>query len=659
MRRRALFRLVPFSFALIILSFLSLTFLTACGSSGSSSLHTGQAPVFTTSPMTTATQDVGYSYQIEAIDPAGGSVTFALTTGPAGAAISGNTVSWTPTGAQSRVSNNFEVTAATASGGTATQSWMVTPGGTITVNWVNNYWAASGPLQVPQPPSAGVNLSAMWTNPDGSITVQKSSWTSPGVFSIANVPGGYYWLQTGTSAFWTSAGTFDAGEDFAGGPEPTTGAINNTQFDSNLSGLDSVPEASVVNFVFAVSGPPQIGLFDGPDSTSLSGPGFGFGSSIDWSQINTAFVTQLVPTPLGSLSNVVLESAVTATGLSLVDGGTNTITETLQPSPQTSIGLSVPGSQWAPLLSGNGVAPSAPTPLASALNITAQMYVTQGLASGTVPLASSPQTTGVGILLAPPLSMVSTQVPNSIDTITCSPMSFILAAPTVGQPAITTDQNFGPLQYGDPFPSGWARTLTLCQEATAAIPIPNSSTTGTATFLIVDKAVVAPSSAPVGPVVLPVQNPTVQGLNIFGGGGAGGIATDATVLSLGWTAPTGTAPFGYTVRVYVLTTAGGTPIYTPTGAAFSTAGTSITLPPLAGGNTYVLAITADADGKSNMETSPFRSALPAGVATVVSVPVTISAGALMPEIHGDRRVVERFSQPQAPQLSQARSRGAH
>jgi hypothetical protein len=36
------------------------------------------------------------------------------------------------------------VTAATASGGTAQQSWTVTPGGTITVNWINNYWTATG-----------------------------------------------------------------------------------------------------------------------------------------------------------------------------------------------------------------------------------------------------------------------------------------------------------------------------------------------------------------------------------------------------------------------------------------------------------------------------------------------------------------------------------
>src|ERR1039458_1771406 len=140
MRPRMPLSSVPLSFALIILSFLILALFTACGSSGSSSSHTGQAPIFTSTPVTAATQDVGYSYQIEAVDPSGGSVTFALTTGPTGAAISGNTVSWTPTAAESRVSNNFEVTATTTSGGTASQSWMVTPGGTITANWVNNYW---------------------------------------------------------------------------------------------------------------------------------------------------------------------------------------------------------------------------------------------------------------------------------------------------------------------------------------------------------------------------------------------------------------------------------------------------------------------------------------------------------------------------------------
>ena len=182
---------------LTIVLFACLTMTIACGSgSGGGSQTQPSTPIFTSSPVTTATQDVAYSYQLAATDPAGGSVTFTLTTSPSGAALSGSTVSWTPTAAESRVSNSFSVTAKTASGGTAVQSWSVTPGGTITVNWVNTYWTADGASQVPEVSSGASNLSAMWTNPDGSITVQKGSWSSAGVFVIPNVPAGFYWLQT-------------------------------------------------------------------------------------------------------------------------------------------------------------------------------------------------------------------------------------------------------------------------------------------------------------------------------------------------------------------------------------------------------------------------------------------------------------------------------
>src|SRR5271167_4368725 len=127
--------------ALGSVALISLALLTACGSS-SGTQSSQVAPVFTSTPVTTATQDVVYTYQLAAVDPAGGAVTFSLTSSPTGAALSGNTITWTPTAAQSRVSNPFTVTAPGASGGSATQQWEVIPGGTITVNWVNNYWAA-------------------------------------------------------------------------------------------------------------------------------------------------------------------------------------------------------------------------------------------------------------------------------------------------------------------------------------------------------------------------------------------------------------------------------------------------------------------------------------------------------------------------------------
>jgi len=323
-------------FSSTFLVVLLLAFAMGCGSSSSSS-HQSQPPVFTSSPVTAATQGDAYSYQLAAVDPAGGSVTFALTTSPSGATLATNTISWTPTAAESRVSNNFEVTATTSSGGSATQSWTVTPGGTITVNWMNTYWGPNGAVQVPALPSAATTLSALWTNADGSISVQKSFATSSGVFSIPNVPGGNYWMQIGSSDFWTNTSTFDAGQNYAGPQAPTTSGINDTDFTFNLSGLDSVPEMSGVNFAVPVYGaPPLFYLIDNSNSTSLT-ESIGVGSDIDWSQIDTAFFTQLVPSPLGTLNNLVAASSLIATNLSLVDGQTNTITETLQPAPQTSV----------------------------------------------------------------------------------------------------------------------------------------------------------------------------------------------------------------------------------------------------------------------------------------------------------------------------------
>ncbi len=628
---------LPFSTALLapavavsVFTAASLLLLTACGSSGSASSH-GLAPIFTSAPVMAATQDVAYSYQLAAVDPSGGSVTFALTTAPTGATISGSTISWTPTAAQSRVSNNFEVTATTTSGATATQSWMVTPGGTITVNWVNNYWEASGAVQVPALASAGVGLSAMWTNADGSITVQKGSATSPGVFSIPNVPAGYFWLQIGTAeAFWTNVSTFDAGSNVAGAPAAIVSTAQPTSFLFNLTGLESVPELTPVYFDAAVSGAPQSVFIDAPNSTSLDNLTLSFGTlNIDWSKINTVFLLQYVPASVGSLNNLVIGPSSILTGLTFVDGQQNPITDQLQPSTSASIDVNVPGaSQWAPLLSN--VAPATPVPFGSALLISAQLYVTQGLATGLVPLASP-----AGI--TPFLTLAGTAPSGfGLSNANCTGTGFTTITPTAPQPAITTDENFGTLTYGDPFPSNWARTVSFCQQSAVAIPVPNSS--ATATFILTDSATVAPSNTPLAPVVLPVQSPTISGGSFFGAS-----SLNSNVVTLSWTAPTGTAPFGYTVRAYLQTAAGGVPTYAATSGALSTAATSITLPPLAGGNTYVFSITADADGSANMITSPFRSSLPTGYATVVSGPVTISSSALMPEIHGDRRVVERFS----------------
>ena len=620
-------RLLPL--AMVTLAMVSLAFLAACGSS--SSHVQPSSPTFTSVPVTAATQGAVYTYQLAAVDPAGGTVTFSLTTSPTGAALSGSTVTWTPTAAQSRVSNSFAVTATTTSGGTAAQSWTVTPGGTITVNWQNNYWTATGAVQVPALPSAASNLSAMWTNPDGSITVQKSSATSPGVFSIPNVPGGYYWLQSGSGNFWTSASTFDAGQDIAGPVAPEISNLENTRVNFDLSGLDAVGQVAIVNFVAPVAGYPGTTL-EGPPATSETWTGWPISPFIDWSQIDSAFLLQYVPESLGSLNNLVIGPSIDAS-ISFTDGTTNNLTETLQPSPQASFNLSVPGSQWATLF--NNAAPATPSPGSSALFVSAEQYLSEGrMPTGvTYPVAVGPVGSSSSV---PALALVGTTTSSGGETVGCLEPGQIQGL----QAPILTDQNFGALQYGDPFPSTWTRAVYLCQLATVAMPIPDSATT--ATFSLIDSASVAPSAnVSLAPVVSIVQNPTINGTSFFTAA-----TLNTTEVPSSWTAPTGAAPYGYMVHAYILTTVDGTQVYATTSGSFFTANTSITLPPLAGGNTYVFAITAEADGTANIETGPFRSSLPTGSAIVVSAPITISSSAQMPEIHGDRRVITRLSQAQ-------------
>jgi hypothetical protein len=612
---------------MVSLAMVSLSLLMACGSSSSSHVQPS-TPVFTSVPVTAATEDVAYTYQLAAIDPAGGSVTFSLTSSPTGAALSGNTVTWTPTAAQSRVSNSFAVTATTTSGGTASQSWTVTPGGTITVNFINNYWTETGKVQVPEPPNEALSISALVTNPDGSVTVQKSAATAPGVFSILNVPGGYYWLVIPGGSYWTSTGTFDAGHDYAGVQEPPlTATSQTTKFDLNLSGLESVPETSSVELSFPIPLTPSGLVSVNPNSTTVTGVGFGYGGDIDWSQIDSALLLQYVPTPLGSLNNNVLGSALAATGLSLTNGATNTLTETLQTSPQVSFDVSVLGaSQWAPLFAN--AAPATLTGYSSALSVTAQPYV------------SGVDAAGVSVALASTAPVVPHDPFDAIDSATCDATGFSVNA-TPAQPAITSDQDFGTLQYADPFPSAWTRAFSLCQEYTVQIPAGDDAT---ANFALVDSVtvpVLLPASPSLAPLVAQVTSPTINGASFFTAA-----TLNTTTVPLSWTAPATGSPFGYIVRAFVQTTAAnGTPTYSAAGT-FNTALTSITLPPLSAGNTYVFAIAARIDGTAQMETSPFRSSLPTGTATIVSAPITINSGALTPAIHGDRRVITRLSQAQ-------------
>ncbi len=623
-----------FTRALLVLSLLLAGFLSACSSSGSSQKQSS-SPIFTSAPVTAAAQGEAYSYTPVAVDPASGAVTYSLTTGPTGSALSGNAVSWTPTAAQSRTSNSFTVTASTASGGTATQSWMVSPTGIVTVSWINTYWEPSGPVPVPVGSSDSLEISAVAPQPDGSLTVLKGATTGPGIISIAGVPAGNYWLAFGGAnvlpsssvAYWISGSTFDLGHNIAGSPLATLSANTTTQFDLNLSGLDSVAEPTAIQF--DLENQTFYPLLSDPANSPTLSTSFGYVSNIDWSKSTTGFLTQYEPITLGALLNLsVLGAEATVSDLSLTNGATNPITQTLQHSSPTSLNVSVQGSQWATSLTG--AAPSPASSNYSGFSVIAEPFVVGVNAPGA---SINGPNLNLAVDYYEPLGISSL-----VNFSSCDSTGFQLSVDSAQQPGILTDQSLGALDYNDPFSPTWTRAESFCEEAIIPIPVPGSSST--VNFALVTGESVAPSSNPLAPLVGPVQNPTINGGTLFTSA-----TLSTTTPSFSWTAPATGAPYGYSVSAYVLSNPNGVPNYLNAGV-FYTSQTSITLPPLSAGNTYVFAITALVDGTANIQTSPNRSSLPTAFANVVSAPVTISSGAADVVIHGDASVVKRLSWPQ-------------
>jgi len=609
--------------------------LAACGSS----THVAPpGPLFTSAPVTQASEGVAYTYQIAATDPGGTAVSFALTTAPAGAALSGNTITWTPTPAQSRIANKFRVTATAAAGDVSTQSWAVTPNGTVHLSWIDAYWKDSGPLTVPfdwtQHVGSAAEVAALVPQADGSILVLKGSGNSDGTFSIPNVPGGFYWLRMAPLAtYWTSSSTFDFGHDVIGSPLRATSGLQNTIFNISASGLDPLRAEDWFGFLtdeqlLDIEFPRIV-----PAGSTTVDVSAIVRSNIDFSQASTGFLMQFEPVSVGSLNGLALGPELTLSNLSVQDGATNSITGALNASPESSFALSIKGSSWAPLF--NNAGPAAANPIGSVLTVSAQPFVTGRYASGMnsflgpdLPLFSS---ASQGLSFGLPSGAV-TSCANTSDT--------LFTLPVASQPPILTDQNFGILQYGDPFPSAWLRIFSFCQKASLQIPIPNSS--ATVPFLLVDGESTALPTGPVAPLVSAVQNPMINGTSL-----SEPSTINTTAISLSWSPPSSGTPSSYSVQLFVLgTLPDGSMLYFPSGK-FSTAKTSMTPPvTLQAGRVFVLLVTAQVDGLANVESSPNRSGLPIAYASFVSAPVTIGSPGVGLVIHGNASSAERILTPQ-------------
>lgn len=609
------------SFAAFV--FFSAALLCACG--GNSMVGGGgPAPVFSSTPVLQASQGAVYTYELAASDPMGGMVSFALTSAPAGATLNGSTVTWTPTGAESRLADNFTVTARTSGGGAAMQTWSVTPSGNVVVSRVDTHWEESGAVSVPFDwpmfPGAAAEVMALVPQSNGTFQALPGIGNADGTLTIPNVPGGFYWLETNVRSFyWTSQSAFDIGTDFVGPPVIQKSTVTTTTVDLSVSGLDPVQVGDMFEYIVGLGFLAADFEPIGPVGATSFVRDLSFGTIDTFTNPLTSFLFQLEPVSIGPLNFFMIGTEQTLPNLTYVAGGTNAVTATLSPTPKSSLDLNVEGTSWASLLENAG--PSATTVEGSTTGLAAEPYVT---GANTVVV---PNPIGLGPEF--PLISASQIAPGSMFSLGAPLVSCLSGAGTatlggvigVTGPPILTDQDFGTFEYGDPFPAGWARAFSFCQTASMQLPIPNS--TATVPFQITDGEITVVPTAAIAPLVSAVQNATINGTNFF----TPSTSADGKI-SLSWSAPAQGAPIGYFVGVYLFaTSATGAPEYL-LAQSFDTATTSITLPfPLQAGETAVFVITALADGRANMESMPLRAGLPRAFASIVSAPVTASASA--------------------------------
>jgi hypothetical protein len=599
----------------IVLLFTANIFVGCGGGGGGTTMHA--TPQFTSTPIMAAEEGATYTYTVAASSPDMSAITFALSGGPMGATLAGNTITWTPTHEESRTANAFTVTATTAAG-SAAQTWNVSPNGNINITDVVTYWGPTGSNNVHRvwPPGA-LYPAALVPQPDGSLSRLGGAVNPDGSFGIPNVPAGYVWLQVGPSQyFWIATSDFDFGVDFVGTPIVGSNPPVTTTFNYSIGGLQPALPGDYVTVQSESEGlfqlPFPFFLSDGATSVNAVIPVPGI---IDWSKIDTLFISQHLATSSGTFNGITLGPTQTLTGVTLTDGATNNITATLMPSPATSVALSIQGTQW--VSAASGIAPSSSGPNTSDYFLFAQPYLPDRLVARPSLGINGPAFT----MLRPAPASRSPIALLGFSNCGSSAVAAGLPIPTFSLPPIVTDVDYGVLSYGDPFPSAWQRLFQYCQLTEVNLPRPNSTVTDN--FLLANRQTTAVPAGPVTPILGPAQNPMINGASLFQ------TATlSTTSVNLSWSAPAIGQPYGYYVNVYQLGTLinGGTIEYIPVGR-FGTAKTSMQVPFLSAGNTYLFLIAAEADGLAKMEMNPLRAKIPNGEAAVMSAPMVIATGA--------------------------------
>ena len=531
-------------------------------SAGAAITATAPAPAFTSTAPASASEGVVYSYSPTAVDPVNTAITFSLVSGPVGAAISGNTLTWTPTHAQSRGGNSFDILAATDAGGTIHQTFSVNPAGTIRGTAIDTYVTATGNVTVPEDLSAayiGVSFQSgsTWT------TVQGVG-NSDGTFTVDGIPSGNYWLAIASGGYWTSASDIDLGQDFLGRPDAVS-ASSGTTLSLNFVALDTWQPGDVLDAYN-----PNLGQdFDWSDNLN---PGdTSFASVWDWTgPLSSAvkgdawYVTQ---SHTREISSVVWRyDARTTPGIAIsaTDGTSTSLGASLGAASQQTVHMAVQGSQFA--AAANGVGPDA------------------AVHSTTIGVYSQPFAADKGAIgEAEELLETEDQTP------------------------LTQDVDFGDVSYGNPFPASWTPFVGLTYEV--AVPFTATGASSAAQVpaeLYLSTAQMPTKDAPLVPAITPVVNVKLNGTAL-----AQGQAAATLTPTLSWDPPATGVPTGYRVTVNQLSVNGSGSAFQPLLDLF-TNDHSIVIPDgvLSAGNEYFFTIRAYLVPKVDFTKAPYHAAFP-------------------------------------------------
>ncbi len=539
---------------------------------------TAPAPGFTSTAPVAASEGFVYSYMLSATDPVKTAVTFSLKSGPTGASISGNALTWTPAHAQSRAPNSFDVVAATDAGGTADQTFTVTPTGIIHGTAIDTYLTATGNVTQPE------DLSTAYIG----ISFQNgSSWTTvqgvglpDGTFTVTGVPSGNYWLAIASGGYWTSASDLDLGQDFLGRPDAVSSSAG-TALGLNFAGLNPFSEDDEID----ITNPNLAQDFDWSDNINIGDTSFA--SVWNWTgplsssaKGDSWFVVQTHAAAAGPAMWRSVTMSSQALPLDQENGDQTDLSGRLSNATPMIVHMAVKGSQFAAAAGSSG-------------------------ASGSV------HSTIIG-MYSQPFSASKGSVGENEGLLE-----------TKDQTPIAQDTDFGDIAVGNPYPASFTPYVSARYEVNVPFTATGADTVVEVPAELYLSTTQLPSKdTPLAPQITPVQNMKLNGAPLVQRQ-----STPSLSPTLSWDPPATGTPTGYRVSVYALTVTGSNSSVQQVVDLF-TKGQTIMIPGgiLSAGNEYFFQVRAFLTPSVDFTTAPYHSAFPWSHADMLT-PVVSTTGA--------------------------------